>query len=143
MRPLKRGEVGVSWLTEGGRREILPEIELELLDRTLQPGDFCKRNIDDVRSGIVTDLRVRCRVEHVINKEAVEGWKPSEDIHYRSDAEIGDYVMYNDWIGQVRITSFLWISQTKASTSQVVEVRARLSLVVCHKIYSFQFCSAI
>ncbi|KAK7468727.1 hypothetical protein VKT23_003230 [Stygiomarasmius scandens] len=101
MRPLKRGEVGVSWLTEGGRREILPEIELELLDRTLQPGDFCKRNVDDVRSGVVTDLRVRCRVEHVINKETVEGWKTSEDIHYRSDAEIGDYVMYNDWIGQV------------------------------------------
>ncbi|THV05997.1 hypothetical protein K435DRAFT_744206 [Dendrothele bispora CBS 962.96] len=101
MRPLRHGEVGVSWLTEGGRREILPESELHLLDRTLQPGDFCKRSVDDVQSGVVTDLRVRCRVEHVINKEPVEGWKTSSDIYCRSDAEIGDYVICDDWIGQV------------------------------------------
>ncbi|KAK1228645.1 hypothetical protein PQX77_008239 [Marasmius sp. AFHP31] len=100
-RPLERGEVGVSFLSEGGRREIIPEIDLKLLDRTLQPGDFCKRSVDDLRSGVIKKARVRGHVEHVISGEPVEGWKTLEDIRFRRDAEIGDYVVYDDWFGQV------------------------------------------
>lgn len=64
MRPLKHGEVGVSFFTTSAdtpQREILPESKLELLDRMYQPGDLLKRSIDDVRSGIVTRYAVnRC-----------------------------------------------------------------------------------
>jgi ubiquitin-conjugating enzyme E2 O len=107
MRSLKHGEVGVSFLTDGGEREILPESELKLVDRTLQPGDFCKRSIDDVRSGVVTGVQVQGRVEHVISGESV-GWKTLDDIEHRVEAEIGDYVVYDDWIGQVcQITTLM------------------------------------
>lgn len=53
MRPLKPGEVGVSFYPQGAR-EILPESELNLVDRVYQPGDLLKKSIDDVRAGIVT-----------------------------------------------------------------------------------------
>ena len=59
LRPLKHGEVGVSFYpTSGGpdhhHREILDESKLKLVDRMYQPGDLLKRSIDDVRSGVVT-----------------------------------------------------------------------------------------
>lgn len=63
MRPLKHGEVGVSFFARGldlPQREILSEPKLTLLDRMYQPGDLLKRSVDDVRSGIVT----RCVPDH-------------------------------------------------------------------------------
>lgn len=103
MRPLQRGEVGVSFLSEAvDKREILPESELRLLDRTSQPGDFVKRNVDDIQSGVILDVRVKSRLEHVISKEPVDGWKTLEDLNTDRAAEIGDYVVYDDWVGQVR-----------------------------------------
>ncbi|KAF9270048.1 hypothetical protein L218DRAFT_952243 [Marasmius fiardii PR-910] len=101
MKHLDRGEVGVSFLSEGGRREVVKESDIKLLDRTLQPGDFCKRSVEDVRSGVIKRAKVRGRVEHVISGEAVDGWKTVEDIKFRRDAEVGDYVVYDDWFGQV------------------------------------------
>jgi ubiquitin-conjugating enzyme E2 O len=106
MRPLQRGEVGVSFLSDGGEREILPESDLRLVDRTIQPGDFCKRSIDDVCSGVVTNVQVKGRVQHVISDEPVEGWRTLDEFESRMDAEIGDYVVYNDWVGQVPIFVF-------------------------------------
>ncbi|KAF9462093.1 hypothetical protein BDZ94DRAFT_1194975 [Collybia nuda] len=100
MRPLNPGEVGVSFLNDGGEREILLETQLRLVDRTLQPGDFCKRSIDDLRSGVVTNVHVKGHIEHVISGESI-GWRTLEELEDRVDAEIGDYVVYDDWIGQV------------------------------------------
>ncbi|KAG5653348.1 hypothetical protein H0H81_000970 [Sphagnurus paluster] len=93
MRQLQPGEVGVSFLTDGGEREILPESELTLVDRTLQPGDFCKRTIDDVQSGVVTNVHVKGRVEHAISGDSVQGWRTLDQLETRVDAEIGDYVI--------------------------------------------------
>lgn len=76
MRPLERGEVGVSFLSvseEAEKREILLESDLKLLDRTLQTGDFCKRTVDDVQSGVIVNVRVKGLLEHAINKEPVHG----------------------------------------------------------------------
>lgn len=101
MRPLQPGEVGVSFISDGGEREILPESDLELVDRSFQPGDYCKRSLDDVRSAVVTSVKVKGRLEHVISGEQVEGWRTVDDIEDKPDAEIGDYVIFEDWIGQV------------------------------------------
>ncbi len=108
MRPLERGEVGVTFISEGSAREILPESELTLVDRTLQPGDYCKRSIDDVRSGVVTNIRVRGRLQHVISGEPVEGWRNSDQVVPAMEAEIGDYVIYDDWVGQVSVSDHAW-----------------------------------
>ncbi|KAF9076116.1 hypothetical protein BDP27DRAFT_1313919 [Rhodocollybia butyracea] len=101
MRPLNRGEVGVSFVLQTDKREIIPESDLILLDRTLQPGDYVKRNVDDVQSGVVLNVRVKGRLEHAISGEPVEGWKTSEDLDMDRQADIGDYVVYEDWVGQI------------------------------------------
>jgi ubiquitin-conjugating enzyme E2 O len=102
MRPLKRGEVGVSFFPTG-HREILLEGDFILVDRPFQPGDLCKRSLDDVRSGVVTAMEVKAILEHAISGSPVEGWIAMEDVEKRQEAEIGDYVAYDDWIGQVHV----------------------------------------
>ncbi|KAI6162076.1 hypothetical protein EDD17DRAFT_1579813 [Pisolithus thermaeus] len=74
MRPLKRGEVGVSFFP-GGVREIVSEADYTLVDRTFQTGDYCKRSIDDVCSGVVVGTKVQAKLVHAITGEPVEGWK--------------------------------------------------------------------
>ncbi|TFY81129.1 hypothetical protein EWM64_g2884 [Hericium alpestre] len=100
MRPLERGEVGVSFFPSS-IREILPEAEFTLVDRMFQPGDLCKRSIDDVRSGVVTSVDVKGQVAHAISGEPVEGWKGMGDVESPADVGVGDYVAYDHWIGQV------------------------------------------
>lgn len=111
MRPLERGEVGVSWFPLG-TREILPESNLELMDRLFQPGDLCKKSIDDVRSGVVTQVVVEGRLEHCISHEPVQAWMGMQDVSSPLECEIGDYVVHDNWIGQVR--AIFWHSSSVA-----------------------------
>jgi ubiquitin-conjugating enzyme E2 O len=91
----------VSWL-DTGNREILSETALELVDRTFQSGDFCKRNIEDIRSGVIANIEVKAKLVHAISEEPVEGWKTLADIEGAAEVFLGDYVSCDDWIGQVR-----------------------------------------
>ncbi|KAG6818066.1 hypothetical protein H0H87_009221 [Tephrocybe sp. NHM501043] len=129
MRPLRPGEVGVSFLADGGEREILPEADLRLVDRTIQTGDFCKRTIDDVQSGVVTNVHVKGRLEHVISGEPVDGWKTLDDLETTLDAEIGDYVVYDDWIGQViELFDESLIEMSNGQVVRLPELSSRLSV---------------
>jgi ubiquitin-conjugating enzyme E2 O len=100
--PLEHGEVGVSFWTPKGTSEILHENQLCLLDRVFQLGDYCKRSVEDLQSGVIIDVKVKGRFEHAISHQHTPGWFTTEDLKERTDAEIGDYVAYDDWIGQVR-----------------------------------------
>jgi ubiquitin-conjugating enzyme E2 O len=97
---LKHGEFGVSWLESGGR-EILSESSLRLVDRTFQPGDFCKRKIEDIQSGVVVSIDVKGKLVHAISDEPVEDWKDMSDLEGAAEMYLGDYVSCDDWIGQV------------------------------------------
>ncbi|KAF5385291.1 hypothetical protein D9615_001389 [Tricholomella constricta] len=121
MRPLQPGEVGVSFLTDSEEREILFESELRLVDRTIQPGDFCKQTIDDVQSGVVTNVHVKGRIDHAISGESVDGWRTLDELELRINAEIGDYVVYDDWVGQV--IELFDESLVEVSTGQLVRLR--------------------
>ncbi|TFK36863.1 hypothetical protein BDQ12DRAFT_685995 [Crucibulum laeve] len=101
LRPLQHGEVGVAFITGQLQNEILREVDLKLVDRALQPGDYCKRTIDDVRSGVVLHVNSKARLQHVISGKPLEGWYMLDDVEENMDAELGDYVAYDDWIGQV------------------------------------------
>jgi len=103
MRPLNRGEIGVSFFP-GGVRDIVLESDYELVDRTFQPGDYCKRSIDDLRSGVVTSIDTHTRLVHAISGEKVEGWRSIKELRRATDVDPGDYVIYDDWIGQVRFS---------------------------------------
>lgn len=87
--------------SDHSKRDIVTGPNLRLVDRVLRPGDFCKRAHDDVRSGVVVDARVKGRMAHVISGEGIPGWKTMDDVEERKYFELGDYVAYDDWIGQV------------------------------------------
>lgn len=101
LRPLEHGEVGVTFWSPNGAPEIVHENELRLLDRAFQLGDYCKRSFDDLQSGVIINVKVKSRFEHAISHEEVPGWFTTQDLKEKTDGEIGDYVSYDDWIGQV------------------------------------------
>ena len=86
-------------------REILPESELELIDRTLQAGDICKKRYDDVQSAVVMKTEVTFKVSHVISHRVLDGRFSLADIKEDEDVAIGDFVVYDDWVGQVQNVS--------------------------------------
>lgn len=100
MRNLNPGEVGVAYYPMG-RREICPEDEFELLDRTFRPGSVCKRFQDDSMSGIVLSTDVRIRVQHAITHQRLDRWVPLNETNPGHELEIGDHIIHDDWVGQV------------------------------------------
>ncbi|CAE6520035.1 unnamed protein product [Rhizoctonia solani] len=98
--PLKKGEFGITDI-EHRTRHIVPESEYELVDRTFRVGDVCKRGIDDVASAVVLNTRCELRLKHAISGEPVEGWVPGNEVENKPSVMLGDYVVCNDWVGQV------------------------------------------
>ncbi|KAJ1301645.1 hypothetical protein OPQ81_008888 [Rhizoctonia solani] len=99
-RPLKKGEFGITDI-EHRTRHIVPESEYELVDRTFRVGDVCKRGIDDVASAVVLDVRCELRLKHAISGVPVEGWVPGDEVENKPGVMLGDYVVCDDWVGQV------------------------------------------
>jgi hypothetical protein len=86
--------------------EVHNEKDFILVDRTFQAGDICKRAVEDVQSGVVTNVKVEGRLEHAISGEPVPGWAVTEELVVPVVADIGDYVLCDDWVGQARIVKF-------------------------------------
>ncbi|PSS37603.1 hypothetical protein PHLCEN_2v530 [Hermanssonia centrifuga] len=129
LRPLKHGEVGVSFFSAGldiPQREILLETKLQLVDRMYQPGDILKRSIEDVRSGIVTGIDVRGRVEHAISSEPIPGWKSMNEVECYIDVDMGDYIVYNDWVGQMFDEAM--VEMESGALVRLPELSARLAV---------------
>lgn len=127
MRPLKRGEVGVSFFP-GGVREIVAEADYTLVDRTFQIGDYCKRSIDDVCSGVVISTKVQAKLVHAITNEPVEGWKDVQDLRHSTSINGGDYVVYDDWVGQVIELFDELVVSTSGILVRIPEISTRLTV---------------
>lgn len=41
------------------------------------------------------------RLEHAINYDPITEWKSTNEVQTAIDVDMGDYVVYNDWVGQV------------------------------------------
>lgn len=81
--------------------EIVEEQEFHLVDRALQQGDIVKRNVHDLQSGVVSDTKVEVKVEHAVSQIEYGTWVSSEEFEPSTDIFLGDYVVYDDWVGQV------------------------------------------
>ncbi|KAF9527796.1 hypothetical protein CPB83DRAFT_855638 [Crepidotus variabilis] len=128
-RPLVQGEVGVAFSSHAGRREIINGSDIQLVDRAFQPGDICKRAGHEVQSGVIADIKVRGRVRHAISQEELDRWLTVDDLKTRSDAEVGDYVVYNDWIGQVvEVFDENIVQLTSGKLVRLPEIGSRLSI---------------
>ncbi|KAF7320120.1 Isocitrate lyase [Mycena kentingensis (nom. inval.)] len=137
MRPLCQGEVGVSFhrprdpavSNREYDRQILPESELTLVDRSFHPGDFCKRSFEDAYSGVVLDTRVEGKCEHVINATPVEGWVSLDQLSDREYAEVGDLVIFDDWVGQViELYDEVLVETANNEIVRLPEIGSRLSV---------------
>ncbi|KAJ3573658.1 hypothetical protein NP233_g2277 [Leucocoprinus birnbaumii] len=101
-RPLKEGEFSVSFYAERTQCEIKTASDLRVVDRTMRTGDICKRaGSDDPQSGVVVDARVKSRLAHAISGKEIPGWKTQADYELTPQPENGEFVTYDDWIGQV------------------------------------------
>lgn len=54
----------------------------------------------------LSSIDVNCRLEHAITGEEIEGWKRTSELETAVEVELGDYVVHNDWVGQVCIYIF-------------------------------------
>lgn len=135
MRNLKPGEVGVAYYPMG-RREICSEDEFELLDRTFRPGSVCKRFQDDTMSGIVLSTNVSIRVQHAITHELLDRWVPLNETNPGHELEIGDHIIYDDWIGQVCLKFSHIFFVHYIILWQVIEVRPFLPSRHCGLIFT-------
>ena len=101
-RPLEEGEFLVSFFAGHTVSEIKSASELRVLDRNLRTGDICKRaGSDDPQSGAVIDARVKARLVHAISGKETPGWKTKVDLEFPRQPDVGEYVTYDNWIGQV------------------------------------------
>ena len=137
MRNLKPGEVGVAYHPVG-RREIRSEDEFELLDRTFRPGSVCKRFQDNTMSGIVLSTDVNIRVQHAITHEHLDRWVPLNETNPGHELEIGDHIICDNWVGQVRpfLPLLAPFSSVSLILSQVIEVRPFLPSRHCGLIFT-------
>ncbi|KAG9019315.1 hypothetical protein FRB90_004028 [Tulasnella sp. 427] len=99
-RALIPGEIGVSYMVSG-QHEIAPESDYYLIDRSLQPGDLVKRNVHDVQSGVVLETNVEVKLEHAVSQVQYGGWVAASELENTTEVYVGDYIIHNDWVGQV------------------------------------------
>ncbi|TFL06373.1 hypothetical protein BDV98DRAFT_559298 [Pterulicium gracile] len=102
--PLKTGQVGVAMFPSAsnhGSNHIISESEAVLVDRSFHVGDYCKQQIQDMMSGVVLDLEVHAKLKHAISGVELEGFHNIEDLDPYTELDVGDYVIHDDWVGQV------------------------------------------
>ncbi|KAG8896936.1 hypothetical protein FRB99_008571, partial [Tulasnella sp. 403] len=99
-RELQQGEIGISYLVSG-EHEIVREEDYYIVDRSLQPGDLVKRSVHDVQSGVVLESNVEVKLEHAVSMVQYAGWVSSDELENATEVYVGDYVVYDDWVGLV------------------------------------------
>lgn len=106
-----RGTVLVSWQTQM-RTELIPEAQLELLDRALYVGDVVKRDAKHPMSGTVIGTKAYCTLfpatmfnggqvtQSMTEEMAIRGVPATELLNVHEYVE-GALVIYGDWIGKI------------------------------------------
>ena len=107
------GYVYVRFSTEAQGNSLVAESDLELLNRRLNIGDNVKKNADDTQVGTVVDVEDYFYLSPIANisdsraltfTDDIDGPYmkiPGHDLRRSEDYYPGDYIVYNDWIGQV------------------------------------------
>ncbi|OCL04684.1 hypothetical protein AOQ84DRAFT_345944 [Glonium stellatum] len=104
-----RGTVLVSWQTEF-KTELVPESELELLDRALFVGDVVKKDARSPMSGTVIGTKAICTLfpagafdgnpEQITRDVNVRG-VPADELQNVHEYNEGALVVYDDWVGRI------------------------------------------
>jgi hypothetical protein len=84
-----------------GHRAIEPESTLELLSRSLEPGDLVKRTIAAPEVAIVLSTFTELRLETAMECTKIDGWIPMESMTSVARFREGDKVVSGGWLGAV------------------------------------------
>lgn len=106
-----RGAVLVSWQTHL-KTELVPEAQLQLLDRALYVGDVVKRHPDEHMSGTVIGTRAACtlfpatqynggHITQAISDDLSIRNVPADELLNVHEYNEGAVVVYGDWVGRV------------------------------------------
>jgi ubiquitin-conjugating enzyme E2 O len=106
-----RGSVLVSWQTQF-ETQLIPEAQLQLLDRALYVGDVVKRNADEHMSGTVIGTRAACtlfpapqynggQITQAISDDLSVRNIPADELLNVHEFNEGAIVVYGDWVGRV------------------------------------------
>ncbi|CDZ96814.1 Ubiquitin-conjugating enzyme [Phaffia rhodozyma] len=82
-------------------RRVVSQDTVVLEDRSLSCGDAVKRSWSETESGQIMEVEVMSRLRHVLTGEPVEGWVSSTELVGALAVEVGDRVIYNDWLGVI------------------------------------------
>lgn len=106
-----RGAVLVSWQTQL-KTELIPEKELQLLDRALYVGDIVKRDSKDPMSGTVIGTKAVCtlfpatmfnggQLTQAIAEDLSIRGVPAEELANVHEYVDGALMVYGDWVGRI------------------------------------------
>lgn len=73
------------------------------MDRVFQPGDVCKRDLQAVKAGVIIACDTEARLEHAVTGTPLPGWVPSSVLEPANEVFVGDFVVLDDWVGQVSV----------------------------------------
>lgn len=66
-----------------------------------QPGDVCKRDLQSVKAGVIIACETEAKLEHAVTGVPLPGWHHSSELEPANDIFAGDFVVLDDWVGQV------------------------------------------
>ncbi|KAH7383823.1 hypothetical protein BKA66DRAFT_462853 [Pyrenochaeta sp. MPI-SDFR-AT-0127] len=106
-----RGTVLVSWQTQL-KTELIPESQLQLLDRALYVGDVVKRKSEDHMSGTVIGTKATCtlfpatmfnggQITQTTTDDLSIRNVPAEELLNVHEFVEGALVVYGDWVGRI------------------------------------------
>ncbi|BFZ03274.1 hypothetical protein BsWGS_06312 [Bradybaena similaris] len=98
---LSKGTVRVSWFPSG-KETVVSEDKVQLLDRSLMPGDVVKRLIPGQESqcGFIMDMDVHCHLRILKTNKYIYSVN-SKDLKPLQKFEYGQEVLYDLWLGRV------------------------------------------
>jgi hypothetical protein len=88
-----------------GSRAIEPEGILELLCRSLEPGDLVKRTVASPEVALVLSTYTECQVENALTCEKSDDWIPLDKLTSVSRFREGDRVVSGGWLGTVTVVA--------------------------------------
>uniref|UniRef100_A0A0B7AQH6 UBC core domain-containing protein n=1 Tax=Arion vulgaris TaxID=1028688 RepID=A0A0B7AQH6_9EUPU len=98
---LHKGTIRVSWHPTG-KETVVAEDKVQLLDRSLMPGDVVRRLIPGQESqcGFVMDMDVRCHLRILCSNKYIYNVN-SKDLTPLQKFEYGQEVMLDSWLGRI------------------------------------------